>query len=480
VLTRRDLLAALGGAAALAGCTPSMREARNLTASGPVKRASANATPLIRKLNRLGFGATPDLLARVETMGWDAYVDEQLAANQPDPAELNFLISRLDIEHFSAPDLRNVPDHHVQAQLRQAKLLRAIYSPNQLRERMVEFWTDHFNIDAKKSYASYALADDQRGVVRPHALGSFPAMLTASAHSPAMLAYLDNKVNHAGVVNENYGREILELHTLGVHGGYTQKDVLEVSRCFTGWTVEERFMGGMSLREMRPPNKMGAFLFREDLHMKGARTVLGKKIPDGGKEQGDLVIAMLAEHSSTANTLATKLCRYFLGNLAEPFIAPTAKRYLDSKGDIKAMIEPILRSEEFGQDAELPKRPFDFIVSSLRALDATTTGRGSVQPALERLGHASFNWAMPDGYPTKTSAWTASMLARFNWALALAYGPLEDVEISPERLGERLSLSPEDAVAYCVLGPGRELPTPAKSAREAVALAIASPEFQWR
>jgi hypothetical protein len=225
-------------------------------------------------------------------MGREAFVDEQL--HPTDASEPQILTLRLrgmvgEARDSGAWDLQDLPERDVLRQLSQAALLRAVYSHWQLRERLVDLWTNHFNIYARKNRGAYYTPTDQANVIRAHALGTFPDLLRASARSPAMLGYLDNEANRKGVPNENYARELLELHTLGVNGGYTQRDVREVARCLTGWTIEDRFL-----------RRRGTFRFAAERHDNGEKIVLGHRIPAGGGEgDGERVLDIVCAHPST-------------------------------------------------------------------------------------------------------------------------------------------------------------------------------------
>lgn len=466
-LTRREALLA-GAGAALAGCTPALREVRKLRQEQPVQIPKSGTELIVRRLNRLGYGPRPQDIERVGQLGWDAYVDEQLNASRSEPEEIQTILLRLDIFNFGAIDLRAIPEHEIVRQLQQAAIVRAVYSPNQLRERMVEFWSDHFNIDSKKAYAAFFLSSDQKSVIRENVLGKVPAMLAASAHSPAMLGYLDNKVSTKGVVNENYGREILELHSLGVNSSYTQQDVREVARCFTGWGVENRFL-----------RAGGSFAYDDELHDQGSKTVLGHKIPaEQGQKDGDQVLEIIGRHPDTAHHIATKLAKAFYGDEYEKWVQPNAEIYLKTDGDIKAMLRPMLTSNEFGHSGRIAKRPFDFLVSAIRSVDGITDGSHGIQELLADMGQPLYQWAMPDGYPTKTSAWTASMLGRWNFALALAYGSANGIEIDLPQLAKRFSLAPSKAVTMATLG--SSIADATIDPRKLLAQILSGPEFQWR
>ncbi|MDX1931292.1 MAG: DUF1800 domain-containing protein [Capsulimonadales bacterium] len=498
-LSRRDCLrlgaagAVLGSASTLTGCSEVIRRtvpARERPATVALP-PTIDPDPIVRLLNRAGFGPVPGDVARVATIGITGYLDEQLNAPEDDSREGRGLQMRLGtIEALTADpyDLNDLGDEEVLRQLSQASILRAVYSPFPLRERMVDFWSNHFNLYARKRINSNDLspvfvqclvARDSLNVIRRNALGKFPAMLKASARSPAMLTYLDNQKNRKGVANENYAREIMELHSLGVNSGYTQKDVQEVARCLTGWTVEEGFL-----------KNNGAFRFDPALHDDGEKVVLGHRIPAGGGESdGDTVLDILASHPWTARFIARKMVKYLHGVDADgqedaELVSSVEKVYTTTGGDIAAMVRHILTAPQ--PPYPILKRPFDFVVSALRASDANTDGSGGLIAHLQAMGQPLYEWPMPDGYPDKTAAWTGSLLARWNFALALfeRNGKVEGTTvplpgaISPEEMVERFlgRRAGDPAVAPLVTALGKHAGQPAEMA----ALVIASPAFQWR
>jgi uncharacterized protein (DUF1800 family) len=353
------------------------------------------------------------------------------------------------------------------SQLQQAALLRATYSDWQLKERMVDFWTNHFNIYARKGLGIYRKPQDDIGVVRENALGSFPAMLHASSRSPAMLVYLDNQVNKAGVPNENYARELMELHSLGIGGGYTQQDVQEVARCFTGWTVENRYL-----------HAYGQLRFDPDAHDKGVKKVLGQVIPSMGEDEVPYVVDILANHPSTARFIAKKLCGHFLGKREGPWVDKLATIYKDTKGSIGAMLEPLLLSDALRDGPPVAKRPLDFVVSALRAYAAESDCGRPIQQHLSNMGQGLFEWPMPDGYPDRTSAWTGSLLARWNFAFELCSNQVSGTNVDFENLGRKMEEFDPSELALDTSAKLKSLP-PADNERMA-ALALCAPEFQWR
>lgn len=512
-LKRRDCLrlgAAAGAGAALSNAVGCSRIVNRLTAPKPpetIELPTIAAEPIARLLNRAGFGPTPGQVKKVAEIGIERYVTLLLNPDDDEDEILKLRLAGLEALQIHSSELMDLPQHEVLRQMQQAALLRSVYSRHQLRERMVDFWSNHFNIYARKGNGAYFQPTDQLRVIREHALGTFPDMLRASAHSPAMLMYLDNQVNRrkdakgAGA-NENYARELMELHTLGVHGGYTQKDVQEVARCLTGWTVEDRFL-----------HAKGTFRFDADRHDFGEKTVLGQHIPvvdrrkaEDGVKDGDRVLDILTAHPMTAKYISHKLCRYFFGEgeLADKWTAPTAETYLKTNGDIKAMLRPILLSDDLKQGPPILKRPFDFSVSALRALNADTDGNKTLQEHLGHMGQPLYQWPMPDGYPDKTTAWTGSLLARWNFTVSLLSGGIPGTAVNLAGLRVEKSTPPRQAADTLL-----ELTLAQKATAETVqplraklhahaerivkqsagkrsaplecaALLLSGPEFQWR
>jgi uncharacterized protein (DUF1800 family) len=360
--------------------------------------------------------------------------------------------------------------------LTRATVLRAVLSERQLYEVMVQFWTDHFNIDPSKAEAKWLKAADDRDVIRAHALGNFREMLRASAVSPAMLWYLDGRANRRVKAedkpNENYGRELLELHTLGVHGGYTQQDVMEVARCLTGWTVRDKkkfFKGRVEFHAWE--------------HDDGAKRVLGVDIPAGlGARDLDRVLEIVVAHPSTAKHVAWKLCRRFIAD--EPpaaAVTATAAAFAQSGGDVKATLRALFATEEFWQREVRGgkfKRPFHFVVSALRATNAETDAAKPVVDYLVRMGHAPFRYATPDGYPETATHWQSSLLWRWNFASSLASNGIKGTSIAADEL--RARVGGDEALMATVLGrkPSDAERGAYRDSGAGLALLLASPAFQ--
>ncbi|HUE44415.1 MAG TPA: DUF1800 domain-containing protein [Candidatus Sulfotelmatobacter sp.] len=335
-------------------------------------------------------------------------------------------------------------------ELAMAKVTRAVYSERQLQQIMDDFWFNHFNVFAGKGDVKWLMTSYERDVIQPHTLGKFKDLLNATAKSPAMLFYLDNYLSadpnaaaraaaeramrqqaHWGRfggppprpqqqakkgargLNENYGRELMELHTLGVDGGYTQKDVTEVARCFTGWSIEK-------------PKQEATFKFDETLHDPDQKIVLSKKIHAGGMKDGEEVINLLAKNPNTAKFISTKLARRFVSDNPPPaLVARMAKEFQSSDGDIRAVMKTMIYSPEFwSRDAYRAKvkTPFELVVSTARALGTDVDTPMPLVQWTGRIGEPLYQCQPPTGYSDKADAWvnTGALLNRLNYSLALA------------------------------------------------------------
>ena len=456
--SRRTLLksAALGsGAAALTSCD---RPISQLTAmfgqDVPDKLTvadSAEIDPDFHLLSRAAFGPWPGDLERVKKIGRSAWIEEQLHPEHIDDGLCDLRARRFESLFYSAGNAYEFKKPVLRDELTRHSLLRAIYSKRQLHEVMVEFWTDHLNIDLEKGDCIYFKPSDDRDVIRKHALGNFHDLIRASATSPAMLVYLDGRSNKVTkdkpVPNENYARELLELHTLGVHGGYTQTDVREAARCLSGWTVNllkgnqggpaKRLKNG--LQGLMKPSR-GESFFDADSHDDGEKKVLGITIPAGGGESDlDQLVKIACSHPSTAQFIAKKLCTRFV-SYAPPqsIVDRVAAEFTRTGGDIKAMLRVVLTSEEFlTARGTLLKRPFRFMVTALRAMAADTHVHGSpfkhntgaLTEYLARMGHGLFQYPTPDGYPDEEAPWMGTLMWRWNFAFSLTNNKLGDVDV---------------------------------------------------
>jgi uncharacterized protein (DUF1800 family) len=368
---------------------------------------------------------------------------------------------------------------------------------------MVDFWSNHFNIFIGKETDKWMKTVDDREVIRANALGKFRDMLSASAKSPAMLEYLDNRVSVKGKPNENYAREIMELHTLGVDGGYTYADIQNVARAFTGWTL---------MPPRRPGDTAGEYLFNARQHDSDEKTVLGVTIPKGGDESDGLkVLELLANHPSTAKFVSKKLVRRFVSdNPPDALVQRVAATYQKTDGDIRQMMGVILHSDEFKNSyGQKVRRPLEFVAASMRALDVKVDAKSSeiLRGVMVLLGQPLFQWATPDGYPDYAGAWinTNGLLARWNIALNLTQdggrGISADVKTPTSQAGLKTAaevvdywtarllnraMAPADrdkVIAYLSGGAANFTLTDQILKTKlpgSVALVLASPDFQYR
>lgn len=409
----------------------------------------------------------------------------------------------------------------VVGELSTAKIIRAVESNRQLQEVLVDFWSNHFNVDVRKNAVRALKIQDDRAVIRPHIFGSFREILGASAKSPAMLVYLDNarstaettmrNGNKRGGLNENYARELMELHTLGVDGGYSQKDVTEVARCLTGWSVDNRSVDGPR------------FQFRPLMHDRGEKTVLGRTFPaGGGQQEGEAVLDMLAAHPSTAKFIARKLCIRFVSDTPPAqLVERVAQSFTKSNGNLATVYQTLFTSPEFTSKAAYRskiKSPFEYTVSAVRALDGTVVTPGDALPRdrqrlvqtgavsarennrgnngpnkllaveIASMGQPLFACQPPTGYSEISTEWVSSsaLVARLNFAISLTSGRVSDILLnrntfaptSTDDLVKQLlngDISPETRQTIL-----KESASANENATQLRALLLGSPEFQRR
>lgn len=444
--------------------------------------------------------------------------NNSMAANKPQPNNEQMMYQQQVQEIYQKYNLGR--PQQISQELNASRIVRAVYSEKQLQEVMVDFWTNHFNVFANKQSVRWFLPEYDRDVIRPNSLGKFKDLLLATAQSPAMLYYLDNfqsvtpntqnanqrrgnqldpqqierlmknpqarerikqnrgltdaqldqlikqsqtnstrqlaqQRNQRGI-NENYAREIMELHTLGVEGGYTQKDIQEVARAFTGWTITDprgyqrpaKFIGAKDdqlARQNRqnglPENaESGKFVFVERVHDKGEKVVLGQKINEGGIKDGLKVIDILSKHPSTAKFIARKLAVKFVSdNPSEAFVDRIANAFTKSDGDIKETLLAMFNDAEFyapeNYRAKI-KTPFEVVISGIRSIGAETNGL-AIQQSLTKMGEQLYNWQAPTGYPDTAEDWvnTGALLERMNFAVSLASNRIPGTKVDLTKLG---------------------------------------------
>ena len=366
-------------------------------------------------LNRLSWGTRPEDLQKINELGIAGYIEWQLNPETIADPLLDEFLQANPVLLANEKDMRasaeeNYDNLNIPALW--GRIYRTVYSEKQLYEKVVDFWTDHFNIPIPDLLVDKVL--DDRNVVRTHAMGKFRDLLFASAKSPAMLIYLDNASSHKDHPNENYAREILELHTLGVNGGYSEQDIKEIARAFTGWTLRD--------------NWEGRFFFDHDIHDDGEKMVLGQHLAAGrGIEDGLQVLDILATHPSTAYFISYKLCRRFVSDFPpEDLVNAVTQVFIDTGGDIRNLLRYIFTSEAFMASARQKfRRPLEAVAAMMRAVGPSlkVNDPGAVFHWLDLMGNLPYHWFPPNGYPDATGAWlnTNGLLQRWNTAMILAY-----------------------------------------------------------
>ena len=359
--------------------------------------------------NRITFGAEKNFIDAIKEFGFQAILEWQLDPEAIDDGGFEELLyENLPTLGATPQELIANDEFQMQApgQLITASLFRQTFSPRQLFERMVEFWSDHFNVSIFDGPVRFLKTVEDREIIRPLALTRFRDLLHANAKSPAMLFYLDNYTNTYVGPNENYARELMELHTVGVDGGYGEKDVLEVARALTGWTIRQR---------------EGTFRFNALAHDYGEKTVLGITIPGGGGvSDGETVLDILADHPSTARFISYKLARRFVSdNPPESLVDKLAASFTATDGHIPTLLRTLFSSSEFWQNRETKtKRPIDFINSTLRTLGLEADQRiiRFITARLETLAQIPFGWHAPNGYADVAGYWTntSALINRWN------------------------------------------------------------------
>ena len=394
------------------------------------------------------------------------------------------------------------PPQFVNSELIESKLYRALYSNRQLEEVLVDFWLNHFNVFNGKGPERMLLTSYERDAIRPHVLGRFKDLLLATARHPAMLFYLDNwqsqapredaaiqfgrQVRRAPGLNENYGRELLELHTMGVDGGYTQQDVIAVARAFTGWTIRE-------------PNRVAEFQFNPATHDGKEKFVLGRTIPAGGDESDGLqVLDILVHHPSTARFISKKLAQRFVADdPPKSLVDRMAATFTKTNGDLRAVLETMFKSREFfsadAWQAKL-KSPLELVVSAVRAVSADTVDTFALARRIADLGQPLYGKLEPTGYSNTGEGWasTAGLLGRINFASALVEGRVPGVRVESARfagkpadianllLNAKPSKELQEAITVEALDEriGRSQTAPTRD--QTASIVIASPDFQRR
>lgn len=428
-------------------------------------------------LSRLTFGPRPGDVAAVKAVGLAKWLDQQLDPATPAgaavedrtkgfetlglaPTAFNAFVEKKSKEGGKAAD-REAVKRKCASELRHAIIIRALWSERQAFEVLTDFWRNHFNVDMAKDTVQWTATHYEESALRPNVLGRFGDMLEATAHHPAMLIYLDNAISRRpppkselrqlerrikkktgsaetakeqveiarqSGLNENYARELMELHTLGVDNGYVQKDVTEVARALTGWSVDYEGEGS-------------GFAFKDDMHDTGPKIVLGRALPEGkqreGIIEGDAVLKRLAGHDNTAEFIAKKLVRYLVNDAApDAVVQHAAKAFKRAKGDLRETVRAILGHPEFFGRAHFRskfKTPIEFVISTLRATNATVTSPQAVMEATAALGQLVYGMEDPTGWSDTAEAWRdpGVMALRWKFAVNLAEGHAQGMMIPP-------------------------------------------------
>ncbi|WP_434213435.1 DUF1800 domain-containing protein [[Pseudomonas] boreopolis] len=494
-------------------------------AAGAVAAARATFDPASsRWLQRIAFGLDSASMDALERQGQRRFLREQLAASGSDdalppairdqlrayPALQVPVQALLEQQAARSREIRAMPDGEGKVaarkalqqqgaglvqQVRQAQLLRSIYAPDQLREQMTWFWLNHFSVYADKARLRWTVGDYVDRAVRPHALGRFSDLVLATLKSPAMLEYLDNAQNARGKVNENYARELMELHMLGVDGGYTQRDVQQLALVLTGAGIVPPGRGGpprLKPEQQRQYLREGAFEFNPARHQPGDKVLLGQRIAGGGFDEIERAVRLLAAQPACARFVSRRLAEYFVADDPPPaLVEHMARTFERSDGDIARVVETMLESREFA-DASLRKfkDPYRYLVSSVRlAYD----GQAIANPAplvgwLAQMGEPSFGRITPDGWPLRSEAWNSSgqMAKRFEIARAIGSGDARLFTPVQDGVGQRGGFPmPASRLYYAAIEPGlsgstRAALAKARSQQEWNAFLLASPEFNYR
>jgi uncharacterized protein (DUF1800 family) len=391
-----------------------------LAGVGTAAATAPNDTDAVRHaLSRLTYGVRSGDVERVQAQGLDAWLEQQLNPARIDDRALEGRLPRVpEPSGAMGQDARREARRAVQ-DLAAARIARAVFSERQLEELLVDFWFNHFNVFAGKGRVAMFLPAYERDAIRPHVLGRFRDLLGATARHPAMLFYLDNWLSvdpdsgrgRRKGLNENYARELLELHTLGVDGGYTQADIVEVARAFTGWTI----------------GRDQQFQFARMLHDNDAKVVLGRRLaPGGGVRDGEQVLDIVAAHPATARHIARTLAQRFVSDTPpEALVARAAARFTATDGNLREVVRTIVTSPEFfAPEARLAKvkTPLEFVVAAVR-----TSGSPAPQPmvlvrALRELGMPLYMCQPPTGYDDTAETWVSpgALVARLNVAQQIA------------------------------------------------------------
>jgi uncharacterized protein (DUF1800 family) len=453
--------------------------------------ANATDAKVIHVLNRLSLGIRPGDIQAVEAIGVEKYIQQQLNPGAiTQPTELNTKLAQLETLKMSPLQLRQEYDRlsrtskpeerqenrqktrRIMQQLIQARLLRATESPRQLEEVMNDFWFNHFNVFGNKDKVKFWVGSYEESAIRPNILGRFRDLLEATARHPAMIVYLDNAQNsipnEPGArgrpqgLNENYARELMELHTLGVNGGYTQQDVVALAKILTGWGIQ---------RINAAPQDPSGFYFNKKRHDFSDKTFLGTVIKGSGEAEVEQALDILANHPATAKHISYKLAQYFVAdNPPASLVDQLSQRYLATNGSIREVLKTLFQSAEFWDSQHYGakfKTPYQYVVSALRSTNTKVTDIQPIVNTLQQLGMPLYGRQSPDGYPNTKEAWLNpdAMNRRLSFVTTLTR-KTDSMQLR-NTLGDTFSTETKNAI------------TQSRDQLKA-ALILGSPEFMYR
>ena len=383
-----------------------------VTPTTPVDPETPPAPPALSDykellLSRVTYGATAMDRALYDELGHDGYVEYQLAWDDIDDPGMDERLVDLDLLNEPPQNLVYASVYEVTRQLQVNALARAVHSRRQLYERMCEFWWDHFYVYAQGDDSTKQMIENDRDNIRPHALGNFGELLAAVVRGPALLTYLTNKASRAGGMNENFARELLELHTVSATADFTQRDVVDLARVLTGWN-----------------SYLTGFMWNIGYHDQGAKQVMDLSLPyNGGINDVFATLDYLARHPATAEFIATKLVRRFISEDVPAAVVESVKQaFLSSDGDIKSVLRVLLSQESLAHATPKLKRPFHLIASVLRQSGAEADPSTDLIAPLKLMGHAPYEWQDPDGYPDVSVHWAGGMITRWRTLVDLVNG----------------------------------------------------------
>ena len=425
---------------------------------------------ILHIVNRLSFGLHPGDIQKMQSIGVEGYIQEQLTPNSIiEPASLTMKLSQLETTQMNAVQLmeyemvtapgkkptqleqtiKRERGRHVLNEAIQAKLLRAVDSPKQLQEVMVDFWYNHFNVDANKGRSRFLAGVYEQVAIRPYVLGRFRDLLAATARDPAMLYYLDNwqnrvtsRPNAQGKVlglNENYARELMELHTLGVDGGYTQQDVIALARILSGWGIRSNPSSNNN-------NDHSGFEFNSKHHDFSDKVFLGHQIKGRGEAEGEEALDILSRSPATAHHLSYKIAQYFVSDKpSETLVKKLSQRYLATDGNIREVLNTLFHSSEFWDQKNFYskfKTPYQYAISVVRATGIDVNNAQPIINLLEQLAMPVYGCQTPDGYKNTADLWLNpdAMTRRLSFATAIASGnvPLSRLPIPKNQMSANI------------------------------------------